>query len=68
MPNTTLRHDLIENLRENRNKNVEETKELVEMIQKINELNSLCCMPPSTISFHLLQYQYILQSIDYDMY
>ena len=41
MPNTTLRHDLIENLRENRNKNYEEAKELVEMVQEINELNSL---------------------------
>ena len=23
-----------------------------------------CCMPPGTIPYHLLQYQYILQSID----
>jgi hypothetical protein len=41
MPNTTLRHDLIENLQENHDKNLGEAKELVEMLQAINELNSL---------------------------
>ena len=45
----------------------------IEFVYKQDKLlilnkDDLCCMPPSIIPYPLLQYQCILQSIDYDMY